>query len=210
MALLPYVFNPTGAASTTPQVDFLVSGVGTGGTITGVGRYLKEQNPNVKASRSNPGQRLVKHAVLFRIWAPRAPRRCHQPPRTYLRPQLVAVEPADDPVLSGPPPATPPSSSQPAPHPPNSPAPPPQLVAVEPAESPVLSGGKPGPHKIQGIGAGFVPGVLDTSIIDEIIAVGAEACAGGAVAAAYRALGTSLIGSVIALDVPLLGGARRL
>jgi hypothetical protein len=46
-----------------------------------------------------------------------------------------------------------------------------QIVAVEPAESPILSGGKPGPHKIQGIGAGFVPGVLNTKVYDEIIKV---------------------------------------
>lgn len=78
---------------TDGKVDIFVAGVGTGGTVTGVGRYLKGKNPEI------------------------------------------------------------------------------QIVAVEPAASPVLSGGAPGPHKIQGIGAGFVPDILDTQVFDEIIAV---------------------------------------
>lgn len=89
----PEIWNDTDG-----KVDILVAGVGTGGTLSGTGKYLKEKNPNIK------------------------------------------------------------------------------VIAVEPETSPVLSKGVSGPHKIQGIGAGFIPDTLDTSVYDEIITVNNEVC----------------------------------
>ncbi len=87
----PEIWNDTNG-----RVDVVISGVGTGGTITGLGHILKQKKPGVR------------------------------------------------------------------------------MVAVEPEDSPILSGGQPGPHKIQGIGAGFVPDILDTAVIDEVVTIGNE------------------------------------
>ncbi len=112
-------------ADTDGAVDVFIAGVGTGGTVTGVGRVLKEKIPGVR------------------------------------------------------------------------------IVAVEPDASPVLSGGKPGPHKIQGIGAGFVPKNLDLGVVDEIVQVSAET-AGATARAAARQEGLLIgISSGAALSVAL-------
>lgn len=120
------------------------AGVGTGGTITGSGRYLKEQKPSVQVRRlcswsQPPGTAATRRRFLFGHLHPACP--ISFPSAVTLHPHVV-------------PPLTPS-----------------QIIAVEPSESPVISGGSPGPHKIQGIGAGFIPGNLDMSLIDDIIKV---------------------------------------
>jgi len=119
------------------KIDALVCGVGTGGTITGAGRFLKSRLPKIK------------------------------------------------------------------------------IVAVEPASSPVLSGGQPGPHRIQGIGAGFVPSVLDRSLIDEVISISDDIAIDTAWRAAREAgvlaglsCGAALAGAIDFASRPENAGAR--
>jgi cysteine synthase A len=115
---------------TNGGVDAVISGVGTGGTITGVGQVLKQRKPSVK------------------------------------------------------------------------------MIAVEPEDSPVLSGGPAGPHKIQGIGAGFVPGILDRSVIDEVVTISNETAFETARAAARLEGIPGGISSGAAIAAALEVGAR--
>lgn len=117
-------------ADTQGQVDALISGVGTGGTLTGAGRFLKEKNPDI------------------------------------------------------------------------------QIIAIEPEGSPVISKGEKGPHKIQGIGAGFIPEVLDTALIDEVVTISNDAAFGTAKHVAAEDGVPVGISSGAAIAASLIVGAR--
>ncbi|XP_014751051.1 cysteine synthase isoform X1 [Brachypodium distachyon] len=119
-------------SATAGTVDILVAGIGTGGTITGAGKFLKEMNPDIQVTDTTDFCSLIFlffFLCLIRLWVD-----CGV--HFYLK-----------------------------------------IYGVEPSESAVLSGGKPGPHKIQGLGAGFVPGVLDVSILDEVFPITNEEAA---------------------------------
>ena len=122
------------------QVDVLVCGVGTGGTITGTGRYMREKNPNIKVCQE-VFHRMSRRRIctMSSPWLSCLTVAAMLPMHTTGSAHMTCTDTHM------------------------------QIVAVEPAESPVISGGNPGPHKIQGIGAGFIPGNLDTDIIDEVV-----------------------------------------
>ena len=147
------------------QIDILVAGVGTGGTITGSGRFLKERNPNIQvrtrlivllscsflcsgilpSALQCPGEACDRSLPPV-FW-------CCVGSRAMVWRNSVCSLSLQALVSTV-------TTCHAA-----------QLVAVEPSESPVISGGNPGPHKIQGIGAGFIPGNLDTSLLDETLQV---------------------------------------
>lgn len=156
----PELWEQTGG-----KIDILVAGVGTGGTITGSGRYLKAS----ALSLAQPPHATPCILLLGR--APVARTRAHVGFVVLADPTQPLAEPkAVVPIYS---------SQEKNPNI--------QLVAVEPEESPVISGGKPEPHKIQGIGAGFIPGNLDTSIVNREYPR-APACACGAMPAERGAM----------------------